>query len=134
MAFNPFMMFLQMGALAKLVLLGLVAMSVAIPLLAIGALREQATPRRQRGLLSIAASAPMLGFLGTVVGIINASCGLAALGVFEVKAVAAGLAEAFSMTALGLVIGVVALWVRTAVAARFACREAVRESGDLRSS
>lgn len=118
MSLNLLSMWAAVGVVAKLVLLAQMAMAVAIPVLALATLREGAPDHRQRGLLSIAASAPMLGLLGTAVGIIHACNAVHALGVLDPRLIAAGLAEALSMTALGLLIGVIALWVRTAVHAR----------------
>lgn len=100
MGWNPVSMWAAMGITAKPVLLGLLAMTVAIPLLAATALRHPARAQRLRGLLSIAASAPMLGLLGSVMGIINSSMAVVMLEELPVRQLAAGLAEALVSTAL----------------------------------
>ncbi|MGV8039995.1 MAG: MotA/TolQ/ExbB proton channel family protein [Thermoanaerobaculaceae bacterium] len=123
MGWNLVSMWAAMGIVAKLVLLGLLAMAVATPALAVVALRHPARAQRLRGLLSIAASAPMLGLLGSVMGIINASMAVVMLDELPVRQLAAGLAEALVSTALGLVVGIAALWVRTAVHASLVRRE-----------
>lgn len=123
MSWNLVSMWAAMGIVAKLVLLGLLAMAVATPVLAVAALRHPARAQRLRGLLSIAASAPMLGLLGSVMGIINASMAVVMLDELPVRQLAAGLAEALVSTALGLVVGIAALWVRTAVHASLVRRE-----------
>lgn len=123
MGWNTVSMWAAMGIVANLVLLGLPAMTVAIPLLAAAALRHPARAQRLRGLLSIAASAPMLGLLGSVMGIINASMVVVMLDELPVRQLAAGVADALVSTALGLVVGIAARWVRTAVHARLVRRE-----------
>lgn len=123
MGWNLVSMWGAMGIVAKLVLLGLLVMAVAVPVLAVAVLRRPTRGQRQRGLLSIAASAPMLGLLGSVMGIISASLAVATHDSLPVRQLAAGMAEALVPTALGLIVGIVALWVRTAVNARLVRRE-----------
>ena len=55
------------------------------------------------GLATIGATAPFVGLLGTVVGVINAFVGIAATGSGGIGAVSAGIAEALVETALGSV-------------------------------
>jgi len=61
-------------------------------------------------LATIGATAPFVGLLGTVVGIINAFQGIAATGSGGLGAVSAGIAEALVETALGLVVAIPAVW------------------------
>ncbi len=61
-------------------------------------------------LATIGATAPFVGLLGTVVGIINAFTGIAATGSGGLGAVSAGIAEALVETALGLVVAIPAVW------------------------
>ena len=131
MSMNLLSMWAEVGVIAKLVLLAQAAMSYAILVLAVAALRRKAPEHQQRGLLSIAASAPMLGLLGTVVGIINACMAVTEHGTLDTRMIAAGLAEALSMTALGLLIGVIALWVRTALHARLVRRQLATEKATI---
>jgi biopolymer transport protein ExbB len=63
-----------------------------------------------RGLGMIASLAPMLGFLGTVTGMIKAFNAIAAAGTSNPSLVASGISEALLTTAAGLVIGIPA-WV-----------------------
>ena len=61
-------------------------------------------------LATIGATAPFVGLLGTVVGIINAFVGIAATGSGGIGAISAGIAEALIETALGLVVAIPAVW------------------------
>jgi len=61
-------------------------------------------------LATIGATAPFVGLLGTVVGIINAFQGIATSGSGGLAAVSAGISEALVETALGLVVAIPAVW------------------------
>lgn len=61
-------------------------------------------------LATIGATAPFVGLLGTVVGIINAFHGIATTGSGGLGAVSAGIAEALVETALGLFVAIPAVW------------------------
>jgi len=61
-------------------------------------------------LATIGATAPFVGLLGTVVGVINAFVGIAQTGSGGIGAVSAGIAEALVETALGLVVAIPAVW------------------------
>ncbi len=61
-------------------------------------------------LATIGATAPFVGLLGTVVGIITAFNGIAATGSGGLAAVSAGISEALVETALGLVVAIPAVW------------------------
>ena len=61
-------------------------------------------------LATIGATAPFVGLLGTVVGIITAFTGIAATGSGGLGAVSAGIAEALVETALGLLVAIPAVW------------------------
>jgi biopolymer transport protein ExbB/biopolymer transport protein TolQ len=68
----------------------------------------------KRGVASLAtigATAPFVGLLGTVIGIINAFQGIAATGSGGIGAVSAGIAEALVETALGLIVAIPAVWL-----------------------
>jgi biopolymer transport protein ExbB/TolQ len=69
--------------------------------------------RRLHALAAIKVTAPMLGLLGTLLGLINGFAGLAMTGVVATPALAAGIAEALMMTVLGLVIGLPAWWAHS---------------------
>ncbi len=60
-------------------------------------------------LASVASTAPFIGLLGTVVGIISAFQGIAATGSGGLSAVSAGISEALIETALGLAVAIPAV-------------------------
>jgi hypothetical protein len=126
MEVNVLALWAAMGILAKLVVLGLVAMLVALPVLAVKLARRG---KGSRGLGTIAASAPLLGVLGTVVGLMNACVGIAARESVPLRQIAAGLAEALLTTAIGLAIGLAALWLRAAFEGRAPARGAEADVG-----
>src|SRR5512146_2895949 len=61
-------------------------------------------------LATIGSTAPFVGLLGTVVGVINAFTGIASTGSGGIGAVSAGIAEALVETALGLLVAIPAVW------------------------
>ncbi len=61
-------------------------------------------------LATIGSTAPFVGLLGTVVGVINAFVGIASTGSGSIGAVSAGIAEALIETALGLFVAIPAVW------------------------
>ncbi len=63
------------------------------------------------GLATIATTAPFIGLLGTVIGIINAFRGMAASGAGGLGSVSAGISEALVTTALGLFVAIPAVWL-----------------------
>ena len=66
--------------------------------------------RMLSGLATIGSTAPFVGLFGTVVGIINAFKGIATQKATGLSAVAGGIAEALTTTALGLFVAVPAVW------------------------
>src|SRR6266436_595614 len=62
-------------------------------------------------LATIGSTAPFVGLLGTVVGVIAAFNGIASSGSSGIGAVSAGIAEALVETALGLVVAIPAVWI-----------------------
>lgn len=66
--------------------------------------------QRRLGVLAIvSSSAPYIGLLGTVMGIIDAFAGIGATGVTALSVVAPGISEALVATAMGLVAAIPAL-------------------------
>src|SRR6201987_2820494 len=61
-------------------------------------------------LATIGSTAPFVGLLGTVVGVINAFQGIGASGSAGLGAVSVGISEALVETALGLVVAIPAVW------------------------
>lgn len=79
-----------------------------------------AEARRGMSLLaSIGSTAPFIGLFGTVIGIITAFQGIAASGGGGLDAVSAGIAEALIVTAVGLVVAIVAVLVFNYLSSRF---------------
>jgi len=62
-------------------------------------------------LATIGSTAPFVGLLGTVVGVINAFAGIGSQGSAGLGAVSAGISEALIETALGLVVAIPAVWL-----------------------
>lgn len=62
-------------------------------------------------LATTASTAPFVGLLGTVFGIINSFKGMATSESAGISAVAGGIAEALYMTGLGLVVAIPAVWL-----------------------
>lgn len=70
-------------------------------------------------LATTAAGAPMLGFLGTVIGMVEAFFALASAGsAANVSVLAGGIYEALVTTVAGLIVGVLALFAYNALVAR----------------
>ena len=70
-------------------------------------------PMLQKGvtaLATIGSTAPFVGLLGTVIGVINAFVGIGSTGTGSIGAVSAGIAEALVETALGLFVAIPAVW------------------------
>jgi biopolymer transport protein ExbB len=63
------------------------------------------------GLATIATTAPFIGLLATVIGIINAFRGMAASGAGGLGSVSAGISEALVGTAIGLFVAIPAVWL-----------------------
>jgi biopolymer transport protein ExbB len=61
-------------------------------------------------LATVGATAPFVGLLGTVMGIVNAFTGMAASGSGGLSAISAGIAEALITTAFGLLVAIPAVW------------------------
>src|SRR5687768_14837790 len=61
-------------------------------------------------LATIGSTAPFVGLLGTVIGVINAFQGIGASGSAGIAAVSVGISEALVETALGLVVAIPAVW------------------------
>jgi len=79
--------------------------------------REVHRLKRGLGLLATVASvAPFIGLLGTVVGIVDSFVSMAQTGSGGLAAVSAGIAEALSTTAIGLVIAIPAMATYNALA------------------
>lgn len=62
------------------------------------------------GLATVGSTAPFVGLLGTVVGIINAFKGIATQKAAGLSAVAGGISEALVTTAFGLLVAIPAVW------------------------
>ena len=69
-------------------------------------------------LATIGSTAPFVGLLGTVIGVMNAFTGIATTGSGGIGAVSAGIAEALVETALGLFVAIPAVWFYNALTSR----------------
>jgi biopolymer transport protein ExbB len=76
-----------------------------------GALTSNDLKKGIPSLATIGATAPFVGLLGTVVGVINAFHGIATTGSGGLGAVSGGISEALVETALGLVVAIPAVWM-----------------------
>src|SRR6185312_2354993 len=61
-------------------------------------------------LATVGATAPFVGLLGTVMGIVHAFTGMAQSGAGGLGAISAGIAEALITTALGILVAIPAVW------------------------
>jgi biopolymer transport protein ExbB/TolQ len=74
------------------------------------ALTQSDLKKGVNSLATIGTTAPFVGLLGTVFGVINAFVGIAATGSGGIGAVSAGIAEALVETAIGLFVAIPAVW------------------------
>ena len=74
------------------------------------ALKTSELQRGLSGLATIGSTAPFVGLLGTVIGIINAFQGMRVNEGTGLKAVAGGISEALIETAFGLIVAIPAVW------------------------
>lgn len=74
------------------------------------ALKSAELTRGLSGLATIGSTAPFVGLLGTVIGIINAFQGMRVAEGTGLKAVAGGISEALVETSFGLVVAIPAVW------------------------
>jgi biopolymer transport protein ExbB len=82
---------------------------------------RQETPRLERHLVwleTVAGVAPLLGLLGTVLGMIKTFASIAAVGLGDPQVLSAGISEAMITTATGLGIGIPALIFYNLLSAR----------------
>jgi biopolymer transport protein ExbB/TolQ len=81
-------------------------------LIELNTLEQLARFRRGLGLLAtVGATAPFVGLLGTVMGVVRAFTGMAVSGSGGLAAISAGIAEALITTAFGLVVAIPAVWL-----------------------
>ena len=112
----------SMGYAAKVILILLAAFACLLLYIVVErfvtfrrAARPAGAPRRQllrhmHTLSAITVTAPMLGLLGTLLGLINAFAGVAMTGHLDLRMLGAGISEALVTTVLGLAIGLPAWW------------------------
>ena len=75
------------------------------------ALTQSDLKKGVNSLATIGSTAPFVGLLGTVVGVINAFVGIASTGSGGIAGVSKGISEALVETALGLVVAIPAVWI-----------------------
>ena len=59
-------------------------------------------------LATIAGAAPMIGFLGTVIGMVNVFLDMEAVGMVRVEDISSGTKQAMITTIVGLIVGIIA--------------------------
>jgi biopolymer transport protein ExbB/biopolymer transport protein TolQ len=74
------------------------------------ALKTEELQRGLSGLATIGSTAPFVGLLGTVIGIINAFHSMSIEGNTGLSAVAGGISEALIETGFGLIVAIPAVW------------------------
>ncbi|MFQ6047277.1 MAG: MotA/TolQ/ExbB proton channel family protein [Gemmatimonadales bacterium] len=62
-------------------------------------------------LATVGSTAPFVGLLGTVMGIVNSFTGMALTGTGGLQAISTGIAEALVATAVGLLVAIPAVWL-----------------------
>lgn len=75
---------------------------------------EELTAEARRGmgiLATVGSTAPFVGLFGTVVGIITTFGAINEAGGAGIDVVSAGIAEALVVTALGLIVAIIAVWI-----------------------
>lgn len=76
------------------------------------ALNEAASLRKGMNILATTGStAPFVGLVGTIFGIINAFSMMSAEGGADLTAISGGIAEALVATAFGIAVAIVAIWI-----------------------
>ena len=98
--------------------------------------RSAAIVHRQMGqglssLATVASIAPMVGILGTLVGIVNSFRGITGSRISHMAMVSSLLSDACVPTALGLLIAVPSLWFYKYLAARLECFDREMENASL---
>lgn len=92
---------------------------------------ESLTQEMRRGLTvlsTVGSTAPFVGLLGTVIGIVSAFRGIAQSGSGGLTAVSAGIAEALVETALGLFVAIPAVMIFYYLASQFDKEERILKS------
>jgi biopolymer transport protein ExbB len=74
----------------------------------VGKLEVYSLERNLSGLATIAGAAPMLGFLGTVIGMVQVFLSMESTGSVDVNAIAGGTKVAMMTTIVGLIVGIIA--------------------------
>ncbi len=126
--FDGLAMWDSMGFVARVILVILVAFAALLfyivldRFLAYRRIEGRQAPKRPlrlelhrylHALAAIKVTAPLIGLLGTLMGIINGLAGIALTGHLDQTALSAGLAESLLTTVLGLVIGIPAWWAHS---------------------
>lgn len=110
LAWDPITMVSQMGYAARLILLSLFSMACWVCWLAVAKRDAQRVRGRVRYLRAIGQTAPLIGFLGTAVGAMNALIGVTRQTSLDWHRLGAGMAEALVTAAIGILVGVAAYW------------------------
>lgn len=110
LAWDPVNMVSQMGYAARLIVGSLFAMACWVCWLAVAKRDAQRVRSRVRYLRAIGQTAPLIGFLGTAVGAMNALIGVTRQASPDWHRLGAGMAESLVTAAIGILVGVAAYW------------------------
>jgi len=109
-AWDPITLVTQMGYAARLILLSLFSMACWTCWCALAKRDAQRVRGRVRYLRAIGQTAPLIGFLGTAVGAMNALIGVTRQTSLDWHRLSGGMAEALVTAAIGILVGVAAYW------------------------
>jgi len=109
-AWDPITLVSQMGYAARLIVVSLFAMACWICWCAVAKRDAQRGRGRVRYLRAIGQTAPLIGFLGTAVGAMNALIGVTRQSSPSWQQFSGGMAESLVTATLGILVGVAAYW------------------------
>jgi len=109
-AWDPITLVSQMGYAARLILLSLFSMACWICWSAFAKRDAQRVRSRVRYLRAIGQTAPLIGFLGTAIGAMNALIGVTRQTSPSWQQLSGGMSEALVTAAIGILVGVAAYW------------------------
>jgi biopolymer transport protein ExbB len=91
---------------------------IAVSIENVGKLEIYNLERNLSGLATIAGAAPMIGFLGTVIGMVQVFMNMEAVGTVRVSDISSGTKQAMITTIVGLIVGVLAFMAYNYLVAR----------------
>lgn len=91
---------------------------IAVSIENVGKLEIYNLEKNLSGLATIAGAAPMIGFLGTVIGMVQVFMNMEAVGTVQVSDISSGTKQAMITTIVGLIVGVLAFMAYNYMVAR----------------